>query len=76
MVRGRNAQSSNAVADFLENHRNQPLDILSIGGPVVSAVGAHIPPPIGVTIGMPPQAPVQPIALTVGIEAIHVWQQR
>ena len=76
MTRGRNARSSDAVADLLKNHHNQPLNVPSAGAPIVSAVGAPIPPLIGVTIGMPPRPHVQPVAPTVKIETNHAWQQR
>jgi len=70
MAKGRNARSFDAVADLSENHRDQPQDVLSAVGPIVSAAGAPVPSPIGVTVGMPSWAHVQPIALTAGMETI------
>jgi len=74
MAKGRNARSSYAVADLPENHRDQPLNVPSVGAPVVSIIGAPIPSLVGVSIGMPPRAPVQLVAPTAGMEMIHAWQ--
>ena len=75
MAREKNARSSNAVADLPKNHHNQPQDFLPNRGPIVSAVGAPLPPWIGNTIDIPPQASVQPVAHTTDMETIQARQQ-
>jgi len=73
MVRGRNARNSDTVVDLPKNHLDQPLNDPSAEAPVVSAVGALTPLPIGVTIGVPPLAPIPPVGLTTGMETIQAW---